>query len=160
MTYRERYKAKLDKMERQRRDFLQRGHYVQAANLSADIKHIEELLAEADAYEESTRPKPLSETMTREEIDQTGVIPLLIECHLVADFLTEVAYMVTDNLKAIGITDVEFMPTLNNLLKNSEKFAGDLAKISPDLCELITNNETFNASLHKKFTKYIHQRIK
>lgn len=160
MTYRERYKKQLDKLERQRRDFLQRGQYIQASKLSADIKHIEELIAEADAYEESTRPRSLSETMTREEIDQTGVIPLLIECHLIADFLTEVVYMITDNLKSIGITNVEFMPILNNLLKDSEKFAGDLAKISPDLCELITNNETFNASLHKKFTKYISQRIK
>lgn len=160
MTRKERYKAQLNKLERQRRDFLQRGRYAEASNLSSDIKHIEELIKEADEYEETTRPKPLSETMTREEIDKTGVIPLMIECHLVADFLTEITYMIKDSLSEQGIADVKFMPEIVTLLKASEKFAGSLARMGPTLCNLITNNETFNMSLHKKYMKYIEQRLK
>lgn len=55
---------------------------------------------------------------------------------------------------------VKFLPEVTELLKNSEKFAGAMAKMNPELCNLVVNNETFNASLHKKYLKYIEQRLK
>lgn len=52
------------------------------------------------------------------------------------------------------------MPDLQDIIKKTEKFAPFLAEVSPELCKLITNNETFNNSLHKKYLKYIEQRLK
>lgn len=143
---------------KKRGGLLRSGRYVDAANLSADIKKVEDLIKEAEAYEEATKSRPIKEIMTNEEIVQ--VVPLMIECHLIADFLTETTYMIVDKLKEFGITDVTFMPEVTELLKKSEKFAGAMAKMNPELCDLIVNNETFNASLHKKYLKYIEQRLK
>lgn len=158
MTRLERYKDRLAKLEEKRGELLRSGRFVEAACLSEDIKKIEELIKEADAYEESMKPRPIKELLTRDEVKE--IVPLMIECHLVADFLTETAYMIVDHLKEFGITGVQFMPEVTELLEKSEKFAGTMAKMNPELCNLIVNNETFNASLHKKYLKYIEQRLK
>ena len=89
-----------------------------------------------------------------------GIIPLMIECHLSADFLTGVAYSVVDICKKHGFSDVVLMPDLQDIIKKTEKFASFLAEVSPELCELITNNETLNNAIHKKYLKYIEQRLK
>lgn len=84
----------------------------------------------------------------------------MIECHLVADFLSEVSYMVVDICKEHGLYDVSFMPELKEILKRTDKFASFLTTLSPGLSDLLVRNETFNASLHKKYLKYIEQRLK
>lgn len=160
MTRKERYSAQLSKLEEKRGKLLRSGRFAEAAALTADIKEIESLIKQADAYEEATRSRPITELLSREEIQKMGLIPLMIECHLVADFLTETAYMIVDTLHEHGFDDVTFMPEITELIKRSEKFAGGMAKISPELCDLVVNNETFNASLHKKYLKYIGQRLK
>lgn len=89
-----------------------------------------------------------------------GIIPLIIECHLAADFLTEVSYMVVDICKKHGLSDISLMPDLKEIIKKTDKFASFLTGVSPELTDLLVRNETFNASLHKKYVKYIEQRLK
>lgn len=128
--------------------------------LNEDIKEVERAIKEAEEYEESCKPKPIRELLTKEEIEEMGIIPLMIECHLAADFLTEVAYMVVDTCKEHGLENISFIPDLRDLIKKSDMFASFLTKVSPELCDLLVRNETFNASLHKKYLKYIEQRLK
>lgn len=160
MTRLERYREQLAKLEEKRNRLLKAGRYLQANDLNEMIKEAEELIRQAEEYENQTRSRPIRDLMSKKELNEMGIIPLMIECHLAADFLTEIAYMIVDICKEHGFSDVVLMPDLRELLKNSEKFASFLATLGPDLADLITRNETFNASLHKKYVKYIEQRLK
>lgn len=160
MTRKERYAEQLAKLEEKKWKLLKDGRYLEANSLSGDIKEIEELIKMADEYEESLKPKPLKELVSREQLNQMGIIPLMIECHLVADFLTEVSYMVVDTIKEYGFSEVSLVPELKEIINKTDKFASFLTGVSPELCNLLVRNETFNASLHKKYLKYIEQRLK
>ena len=98
--------------------------------------------------------------LTKQELHEMGIIPLMIECHLAADFLTGLSYMIVDICKEHGFTDVRLMPEIRELLEKCEKFASALAEMSPELKDLIVNNETLNDALHKKCLGYIKQRLK
>lgn len=130
----------------------------EANALNEEIKNVEKLIKDAEAYEEAHKPK-LIFNIGKDKLDQMGIVPLMIECHLIADFLTEILYMIVDICKAYGYTDIKFLDELNYIIKNSEKFAGSLIKIYPDLEDMLVRNETFNASLHKKYLKYMEQRM-
>ena len=136
------------------------GRYFDSVRLNQDIIEIEKCIRKAEEYEESCRPKPLKEILSEEELHEMGIIPLMIECHLAADFLTGIAYEIVDVCKKHGLTDVSFMPELKDLIKKSDIFASFLTKISPELRNLLLRNETLNASLHKKYIRYIEQRLK
>lgn len=160
MTRLERYKHKLEEFEAKRNRLMRSGKFPEAEALNEDIKVMEGLIREAEAYEESRKPRPIREIVSEEELHEMGIIPLMIECHLVADFLVEVSYMIVERCKAHGLADVSLMPDLMDIIKRTEKFASFIATLSPELRDLIVNNETFNASLHKKYQKYIDQRLK
>lgn len=87
MTRYDRYKEKLLKLEEKSSLFLRSGRYVQAQELHRDIEKIKNLIEEAHAYEESRNPRPLYELTSKEELGQMGIIPLMIECHLITDML-------------------------------------------------------------------------
>lgn len=146
--------------EDRRNELMRSGKYLQSNALNGDIKELERLISEAEEYEERCKPKPIKDMVSKQKLDEMGIIPLMIICHLAADFLTQEAYEVVDICKAHGFSDVVLAPDLRDLLKASEKFAGFLTKVSPQLCDLLVRNETFNASLHKKYLKYIEQRLK
>lgn len=98
--------------------------------------------------------------LTKQEPHEMGIIPLMIECHLAADFLTGLSYMIVDICKEHGFTDVRLMPEIRELLDKCEKFANALTEMCPELKDLIVNNETLNDALHKKYLGYIKQRLK
>ncbi|MCH5234742.1 MAG: hypothetical protein J1E16_05560 [Muribaculaceae bacterium] len=153
----QRYEEKVKELEARGAELLRSGRYVQAINLRKDIDKIKAMIEEIRPYYE---PKPLSEVVSKKELDEMGIIPLMIECHLIADFLTEVSYMVVDICKAHGWEKLSFTEDLDVVLKNADKFASFLTGVSPELCELLTRNETFNKSLHKKFLNHIDNRLK
>ena len=159
MTRLERYREQLVKLEEKRSRLLRSGRFLEANDLNGAIREVELLIRQAEEYEEASKPKPLKETVTREQLNLMGIIPLMIECHLVADFLTEVAYMVVDTCKKHGFSDVVLMPDLREIIKKTDKFASFLTGVSPELSDLLLRNETFNASLHRKYVKYIGQRL-
>ena len=131
-----------------------------ANELNAEIREVELLMKQAKEFEEARRPRPIKELVTKQELHGMGIIPLMIECHLAADFLTGLSYMIVDICKEHGFTDVKLMPEIRELLEKSEKFANALAEMSPELRDLIVNNETLNDALHKKCLGYIKQRLK
>lgn len=160
MTRLERMRDRLKGLEERRSRLLRSGRYPQSRELDSEIKRLEAEIRKSEEYELLGKPGPLRELLTKEEINEMGIIPLMIECHLVADFLTEIAYEVVDICKAHGLSDISLMPKLRELIKNSELFASFLTKLSPELCDLLVRNETFNAGLHKRYLKYIGERIK
>lgn len=160
MTRLERYREQLAKLEEKRSTLLRSGRFIEANNLNNDLREIEMLIKQAEEYEEATKPKPLKDIVTKKQLNEMGIIPLMIECHLAADFLTGVAYSVVDICKKHGFSDVVLMPDLQDIIKKTEKFASFLTKVSPELCKLVTENDTFNESVHKKYLKYIEQRLK
>lgn len=139
---------------------LRSGKYINAIRLADDIENIEKKIAEADAYEEAMKPKPIIELKSREELDAMGIKPLMVECYLIADFLTAVAYEVVDTCERNGLAGVELVPELKEVIEKGEAFTKRLTKTTPDLIDLITNNDTLNEALHKKCLGYIHQRLK
>lgn len=160
MTRFERYKEQLAKLEAKRNMLMRTGRYVDSVRLNQDIIEIEKCIREAEEYEESCRPKPVEEILSEEELHEMGIIPLMIECHLAADFLTGIAYEIVDICKKHGLSDMTFMPGLKDLIEKSEMFASFLTKVSPELRNLVVNNETLNNALHKKCLGYIEQRLK
>ena len=65
-----------------------------------------------------------------------------------------------DYFKAHGFHNLRFMPELQDIIKKADTFASFLTDMNPELKNLLLRNETFNASLHKKYLKYIEQRLK
>ncbi len=88
-----------------------------------------------------------------------GIVPLMIECHLVADFLVEMSYKIKERCQQYGFTNIIFGKDLQKAIKANECFASFLTKVSPELCNLIVRNEMLNAALHKKYVSYINQRL-
>lgn len=156
MTRYERYKEQLSSLEAKRSKLLRNGNYVKANELHLDIQDIQSKIKEAEEYE----MKPIRELMPKNVIDEMGIIPLMIECHLIADMLTEVSYMIVDICKDYGLQDISFSKEISEILKKSNTFASFLTKINPELCNMLVRNETLNASLHKKYQRYIDQRLK
>lgn len=153
------YKKQLAKLEEKRNALMRSGKYIQSFALNEDIKEVENLIKQAEAYEEASKYRPIKEILSRQEIDEMGLIPLMIECHLVSDFLVEITYMISDICKSKGLSELKFSEDITRAIKANEVFASFLSQMSPELCNLLVRNETFNASLHKKYLKYIEQRL-
>lgn len=160
MTRLERYRDKLRRLEEKRNEMMRTGRYLQSNALNEDIKEVEQAIREAEEYEERCKMKPIRDMVGTETLHKMGIIPLMIECHLIADTLAAVAYMVVDACKEYGFSDVSLAPDLRELLDASNKFAGFLAKLSPELCDLLVRDETLVSAVHKKYVSYINQRLK
>ncbi len=160
MTRKQRYKEQLNELEGRRGRLLRSGKYMEAQKLHNEIQMVERMIQEADEYEESLKPKPVKEVLSQQQIDELGLIPLMIEAHLVADFLVEISDMLVDICNKHNLGGVVLPPGFRELIRQAEKFSSSLTSINPQLCDLVVNNETFNASLHKKYLKYIEQRLK
>lgn len=156
MTRLERYEQQLKDLEKRKNEFIKAGNFIKSIALQKDINEIKALIEEARKYYE---PRPMSELITPQELKEMNIVPLMIECHLIADFLTEVCYMVVDTVKAHGFDNISFVPELKEIIAKTDKFASFLTRMSPDLQDLLLRNETFNASLHKKYLKHIDQRL-
>lgn len=156
MTRLERYKEKLSDFEAKRMQLLRTGNYVRAMKLDEDINELAALIEQMG----EGGPKPIKELLSAEEIEKLGIIPLVIECHLAADFLTDCAYNLNDIIENAGFHAVSIIPEIKEIAKKSEAFASALAKNSPALTDLLTNNETLISALHKKTLSYIAQRAK
>lgn len=156
MTRLQRYEEKVKELEAKRSKLMREGKILQSMNLHKDIEDIKKQIEELRPYYE---PRPLSESVTPQELKEMNIVPLMIECHLIADFLTEVCYMVVDTVKANGFDNISFVPELKEIIAKTDKFASFLTRMSPELQDLLLRNETFNASLHKKYLKHIDQRL-
>lgn len=159
MTRLERYREKLARLEEKRALLMRSGRYLESNALNDDIKDVERAIREAEEYEERCRPRSLKDTVSKEELDEMGIIPLMIVCHLASDFLTGVCYDIVDRCKAHGFTDVRLMPELKEVLRVNNRFASALTEMGPSLSKIITGNETLNEAILKKYITYIEQRL-
>lgn len=157
MTRLERYEQQLKELEKRKSELIKSGNFVKSIALQKDINEIKAMIEETRKYYE---PRPMSEMITPQELKEMNIVPMMIECHLIADFLTEVCYMVVDTCREHGYDNISFVPELKEIIKRTDKFASFLNGMTPDLQNLLHRNETFNASLHKKFLSHIEQRLK
>ena len=152
-----RYEEQIAELEERRRRLLRTGQYVQSHRLNAQIADIRKMVEE---LKEMTTPKPLSQTVTPQELKEMNIVPLMLTCHLAADFLTWVCYEIVDVCRDHGLENVNFVPELKEILKKTDCFASFLTRMSPDIQELLLRNDTFNQSLLKKYLSYIETRMK
>ncbi len=139
-------------------------HFFNRKALCGMRKQHRRSFAEASMVAHALRVPPheleILAVLAKQELHEMGIIPLMIECHLAADFLTGLSYMIVDICKKHGFSDVALMPEIREFLEKCEKFANALAEMGPELKDLIVNNETLNDALHKKCLGYIKQRLK
>lgn len=155
MTRLERYRQQLAELEGRRSQLMRQGRYMQMYKLNSDIEEIKALIAEAEQYE----AKPIKELLGMDKINESGIIPALIECHLVADYLTACTYTVNDIIKKLGFQPVSVIPELKEIISKSSSFASQLCDKSEILSNMLTDNDTLLEALHKKTMSYIFQRI-
>lgn len=157
MTKIDRYREQVKELEVKRSQLLRNNRFIESMNLNVKIMEIKSMI---DELEKATMPRSLSEMVTSEELKDMNIIPLMITCHLAADFLTQVCYEIVDICEAHGFSNVNFVPELKDILKKTDSFASFLTRLTPDLQDLLLRNETFNASLLKKYLNYIETRMK
>ncbi len=155
MTRLDRYKAKLATLEARRAQLMRQGKYPQMQQLDADLQEVRTLIADAEEYE----AKPIRELLTEDEIHQSGLIPLLLECHLAADFLTDCTTILMERIKALGFRAVTLVPDMKEIIRKSDAFASILCTKGELLSDLLTDNETLLSAMHKKTLSYIEQRM-
>ena len=154
----ERYRKKLAELEARRGSLIRSGNFVMAAALNNDIKKVESIVKELEKYEELTKPKPIKELISMDEIHKSGIIPMIMECHLAADYLTACAYQLKDTIKEMGFNPVSLILDIEEIIKKSDTFASILCQKNQCLSDLLTDNDTLLQALHKKTLGYIMQR--
>lgn len=156
MTRLERYKQDLAKLEEKRSRLLRTMNLVKASALNDDIENVKKLIEESEKYE----AKPIKQLLSREKLNQSGLIPAMIECHLAADFLAYLTYNIEDILKKNGLKYVNIIPELKEIRNKCNTFASRLCNCGEDLNDLLIENDTLISALHKKCCSYMEQRLK
>ena len=135
------------------------GQYARIVEMEDTLEAKQATIRQAEEYEESCRVRQIKDMAPKEELDRMGIIPLMIECYLISDMLVEASYMILDLCKENGFREVKLPKNLREAIKANEIFSSFLTTVSPEISDLLVRNETFNASLHKKYLKYIEQRM-
>lgn len=151
----ERYKTQLDGLKAKKYQLMRAGRYFELSSLNKDISELEALIKET----EQMQSKPIAELVSPEELEKSNIIPLILECHLIADLLADACYNVIDRCKELGLCDISLMPDLKDITKKSQAFASFLTTVNPTLCDLVCDNQYLNTSLHKRILKHISQRV-
>lgn len=155
MTRLERYKEKLKEFEHKRNNFMRQGRYDLMRRLDNDIADLRREIEEAERYE----AKPIKQLMSSEEIEKHNLIPMLIEAHLAADFLTDCCYNIKDTLSKMGYNATTIVPELMEIKKRADSFACKLIGKNDKLNDLLALDDTLVAALHKKIFSYMKQRM-
>ena len=150
----ERYRQKLAELESRRNRLMRQGKYMQMQKLDVDIQSIRKMVDEAEKYE----ARPIRELLSMDEIHESGIIPIIMECHLAADYLTDCAYRLSDTIKKMGFNPVSLVPDMEEIISRSSAFAAILCQKDALLSDMLTNNETLIDALRKKTMHYIRQR--
>lgn len=155
MTRLERYEQKLATLEGRRSQMLRKGRYVDVQMLDSEIEEAKALIREAKDYQ----AKPVLELLSREEIQESGLVALLIESHLAADFLADICFRIEQVFKERGLQAVSIVPDIKDLLKRSNIFASILCLKNAELSSLLIDNEDLIGKLHSDTLGYIKERL-
>ena len=150
------YRNKLTQLKERRAKLLRKGRLAEANALNEDITVIERQI---DDYEESLRPRPLSQVLTDDQIQESDIINKMMEAHLAADYLADCAFVLRDTFKKLNIEVDQLMQPMDELIKKAETFAALMA-CTNDLTEILVSNDTLIEALRKKVRTYISQRNK
>lgn len=115
----ERYRNQLAELEARRSRLVRKGDLIMATALNNDIRRVEAMIKEVEEYEESIKPKPIKELIPMDKIHESGIIPMIMECHLAADYLTACAYQLSDTIKEMGFNPVSIIPDIEEIIKKS-----------------------------------------
>ena len=155
MTRIERYEAQLDELRRKRGTLLKQGNFVKAMKLGEDIKEIERMI---DDLKEQTRPRPLSQIMTPEQLEASGIVELITEAHIAADYMAYVYYRLMDTCNDFRIAMDSVTEPLKQAIALNNEFVSDLMGKNAWLESVLLGNEILLAALHKKVASFISQR--
>lgn len=155
MTRIERYEAQLNELRRKRGTLLKQGNFVKAMKLGEDIKEIERMI---DDLKEQTRPRPLSQIMTPEQLEASGLVELITEAHIAADYMADVYYRLMDTCEEYRIEMDSLADPLKATIKQNNEFVSDLMGKNAWLERLMLGNEVLLNALHKKVLAFIRQR--
>lgn len=134
---------------------LRKGRYVDVQLLDSEIEEVKALIQEAKDYQ----AKPVLELLSREEIQESGLVALMIESHLAADFLADCCFRIEQIFKERGLTAISIVPDIKDLLKRSNIFASILCLKNEDLSSLLIDNEGLIDKLHCDTLAYIKKRL-
>lgn len=157
MTRIERFEADIERLEKKYKVFINTGNFVKAIAIKNDIERIRKMVED---HKEMFRPKDISEVLTKEQIQQSGLIPCLTEIHLVVDYLIACQYTLNDICDKCNIGLVDIQTNLKDIISRSDKMVSDLMARNGWLLDMMTDNETLNEALHKKISSYIKQHTK
>ncbi len=87
--------------------------------LAAQIAACEDEIKEAEAYE----PKRLSEMVSKERLDASGICKAMVKMHVAADYLAECANDLRGKMNSLGFTDCSVFHLTKSIEQQSSRFA-------------------------------------
>lgn len=150
------FRRQVAELERRHALLLKQGRIVQALALRRDIDNVQKMI---DAEEEARKPKPIQDLIPKDKLAESGLVELMIECHLIADFLNAVVYEIIDKVDEFGYSVHNVAPELREIADKTQKFASYMCTKDENLSDMMTDNETLINALHKKTLSYIQQRF-
>lgn len=151
MTRIERLEQKLSKLKRD-------AISLRLDNRLTDALKVQDKIDAITKELEYIKPKPLSESLTKEQLRQSNIIPLLLATHLAADFLAEEASNVEEAMHNMGLEPRSFIPEIKKLANEAGRLAGEICFRGDFFKSLVVDNEALLVALHKKTLSYINQR--
>ncbi|MCM1369848.1 MAG: hypothetical protein NC204_05690 [Candidatus Amulumruptor caecigallinarius] len=159
MTFIERQKQALAKLEMKRGILLRSGQYGRLQQLDEDLERVRDLIKQAEKEAEERASRPARDLMNDEKILESGLIPAVIESHLAADYLAACCYNIEDIIDNLGYRATSIVPELKKLIKDANDFAAYMLDKNPNLDDLLIEDETLIQALHKKTLNTIKQRL-
>lgn len=115
----DRYREKLVELENKHNQLARAGKYMKLPEMRLKIEEVRKQVEEMERYE----AKPVRELLSGEEITESGLVPMIMECHLAADFLTDCTMNLKDKIKEMGLVPASLIPELDEIIKKADAFA-------------------------------------
>lgn len=155
MTRRQRFEQKLADLEKIRLKLRQQGRFLEVQEYDKKIADMERNIEICKDYE----AKAVREILSDKEIEESCLVPLLLEAHLMSDVLAEVCYNIVDIFKKRGLTALTLVPEIQEILKRSSIFASILCTKNEQLNSLLIDNEKLLHDVHLICQRYIKERM-
>lgn len=153
----ERLRAKLAKLEEDRRVALRRCDVILVSRIAEQIESVKKELEEARMYE----PRKLNECISRDEMLRDDIYRKLLKVSLAADFCNNCIEEVKSALRKHGLNDFSFRRDVDDLCKLSQKIASLV--IIPGqsvLTDMLTDNDEFIDTCDEAADRHLAQKLK
>lgn len=130
-------------------------HYATISDAQFRIKMLEAQIQN----ELEHQPMPMSQILTKEQVEQHKIIQKIIEMHLAADFLADSAMILRETLEKLGLDGCSLFPYVAEIKSKSEHFASLLCNYKP-LSEFICDDDEYIEAAHKLTANYMSKTLK